>query len=39
MTLKVAFMYIAPKNDYMEHKSFIDSPVVKLTVVGVQNYD
>ena len=38
MTVKAAFIYIAPENDYKNHKAFIDSPVVKLTVVGVQNY-
>jgi NADH/NAD ratio-sensing transcriptional regulator Rex len=38
MTVKVGFIYIAPENNYKEHKAFIDSPVVKLTVVGVQNY-
>lgn len=38
MTVKAAFIYIAPENDYNTHKAFIDSPVVKLTVVGVQNY-
>lgn len=37
--MKAAFIYIAPQNDKNIHKAFIDSPVVKLTVVGVKNYD
>ncbi|WP_199912819.1 DUF6506 family protein [Aquimarina aquimarini] len=36
--MKAAFIYIAPENNHTIHKAFIDSPVVKLTVVGVQNY-
>lgn len=39
METKAAFIYIAPGNDCKTHKAFIDSPVVKLTVVGVKNYE
>ena len=39
MSVKAAFMYIAPENDYKTHKAMIDSPVVKLSVVGVKNYE
>lgn len=38
-TTKAAFIYIAPENDYKQHKAFIDSPVVSLAVVGVKDYD
>jgi len=38
-TTQAAFIYIAPGNDPETHKVFIDSPVVKLTVVGVADYD
>lgn len=39
METKAAFIYIAPQNDCRMHKAFIDSPVVKLSVVGVENYE
>lgn len=39
METKAAFIYIAPNNDYKKHKAFIDSPVVKLAVVGVESYE
>lgn len=39
MLVKAAFIYAAPENDYTQHKAYIDSPVVKLWVVGVKNYD
>lgn len=39
MLVKAAFIYVGPENDYNQHRAFIDSPVVKLTVVGVKNYD
>jgi len=38
-TTNAAFIYIAPGNDPQVHRSFIDSPVIKLTVVGVKDYD
>jgi hypothetical protein len=37
-SVKVAFIYVAPENDMTKHTAFIDSPVVKLRVVGVKNY-
>lgn len=39
MSVKAAFIYVAPENDFSKHQAFIDSPVVKLSVVGVKNYD
>lgn len=39
MSTKAAFIYIAPENDYKVHQAIIDSPVVKLTVIGVKDYD
>lgn len=39
MATNAAFIYIAPENDYNTHRAVIDSPVVKLTVVGVKDYD
>jgi len=38
-SVKAAFIYVAPENDMNKHRAFIDSPVVKLQVVGVKNYD
>lgn len=38
-TTQAAFIYVAPGNDPDIHNTFIDSPVVKLTVVGVADYD
>lgn len=38
MSVKAAFIYVAPENDYRIHRTSIDSPVVKLSVVGVKNY-
>ncbi|MDR3706080.1 MAG: DUF6506 family protein [Paludibacteraceae bacterium] len=38
-TVKAAFIYVAPENDYTKQKVVIDAPVVALTVVGVKNYD
>jgi hypothetical protein len=39
MSVKAAFIFIAPENDLKIHRAVIDSPVVKLSVVGVKNYD
>lgn len=39
MSLKAAFIFIAPETDYNTHRAVIDSPVVNLSVVGVKNYD
>lgn len=33
------FIYIAPDNDPKIHRAFIDSPVIKLTIVGVKDYN
>lgn len=38
-SVKAAFIYVAPENDMTKHRAFIDSPVVKLQVVGVKNYE
>lgn len=38
MSVKAAFIYVAPENDNKIHRAVIDSPVVQLTVVGVKNY-
>ena len=39
MSVKAAFIYVAPENDYNTHRAVIDSPVVHLTVVGVKDYN
>jgi len=39
MSVKVAFMFVAPEVDYNKHRATIDSPIVNLSVVGVKNYD
>lgn len=39
MSVKAAFIFIAPENDYNIHRAVIDSPVVSLSVVGVKTYD
>ena len=36
--MEAAFIFIAPEADPEKHHARIDTPVVKLTVVGVQNY-
>ncbi|MDT8901631.1 DUF6506 family protein [Anaeroselena agilis] len=38
MTLKAAFIFVAPDADAAVHRAVIDTPVVKLTAVGVKNY-
>ncbi len=38
MKVNAAFIFIAPETDYTKHRAVIDTPVVKLTVVGVKNY-
>lgn len=37
MKVNAAFLFIAPEADPDVHRSVIDSPVVRLTVVGVKN--
>ncbi len=39
MSVKAAFIFVAPEADYNIHRTIIDSPVVKLSVVGVKNYE
>ena len=39
MSVKAAFIFVAPECDYTKHKSSIDSPIVKLSIVGVKNYE
>jgi len=38
MSVKAAFIFVAPENDFTQHRAVIDSPVVRLSVVGVKNY-
>lgn len=38
MTLKAAFVFIAPEADPEKHRAEIDTPIVKLTTVGVKDY-
>jgi hypothetical protein len=39
MKVNAAFIFVAPEVDYKKHNTEIDTPVVHLYVVGVQNYD
>lgn len=38
MSLKAAFIFVAPETDPAIHKAIVDSPVVQLHVIGVKNY-
>ncbi|GAK59200.1 hypothetical protein U27_06177 [Candidatus Vecturithrix granuli] len=38
MALQAAFIFVAPEADPAKHRAMIDTPIVKLTVVGVKNY-
>ena len=38
MTLKAAFLFVAPGADPGQHRSVIRTPIVELTTVGVSNY-
>jgi Family of unknown function (DUF6506) len=38
MTLKAAFIFLAPSANSTEHRSTVRTPEVDLTVVGVPNY-
>lgn len=38
MTLKAAFIFLAPEADRAQHRASVDTPIVKLTVVGVKDY-
>lgn len=39
MKVNAAFIFVAPQVDYKIHRTVIDTPVVILNVIGVQNYD
>jgi Family of unknown function (DUF6506) len=39
MSVKAAFIFVAPENDYKIHWTVIDAPVVNLSVVGVKSYE
>lgn len=36
--MKAAFIFVAPEADAAKHRAHIDTPIVKLTVVGVKSY-
>ncbi len=38
MALKAAFIFVAPEADSAKHRAVVDTPVVKLTAVGVKDY-
>lgn len=38
MTLKAAFIFVAPECDPTQHRNIIHTPHVVLTTVGVRNY-
>ena len=38
MALQAAFIFVAPEANPDKHSAMIDTPIVKLTVVGVKNY-
>jgi hypothetical protein len=38
MTLKAAFIFVAPDCNPQQHQAVVPSPVVELHVVGVKNY-
>jgi tryptophan synthase alpha subunit len=37
--LKAAFIFVAPKANSKEHRSFVATPEVELTTVGVSDYE
>lgn len=39
MSLQAAFMFLAPEADPVKHRATIDTPIVKLTVIGVKDYE
>jgi hypothetical protein len=39
MSLKAAFIFVAPEADPKKHRAVVETPVVVLTVVGVPTYD
>jgi len=38
MTLKAAFLFIAPQADPVKHRAVVNTPMVELTTVGVKDY-
>ncbi len=38
MSLKAAFIFVAPDADPAVHRAVVDTPAVKLTAIGVKNY-
>jgi hypothetical protein len=36
--LKAGFIFVAPEADYQQNRAVVDTPIVKLTVVGVKDY-
>lgn len=38
MILNAVFMFIAPETDLEKHRKVVETPVLRLTVVGVNNY-
>lgn len=38
MSVKAAFLFVAPEVDRTIHKSFIQTPAVDLSIIGVKNY-
>ncbi len=39
MSLKAAFIFVAPEVDPKKHHAVIETPIITLTVVGSQRYD
>jgi tryptophan synthase alpha subunit len=39
MALKAAFIFVAPEVDAEKHQAVIDTPVLTLSVVGVNDYN
>jgi hypothetical protein len=39
VTLKAAFIFVAPDVDAKKHHAVLDTPSITLTVVGVSTYD
>ena len=39
MSLKAAFIFVAPEADPKKHHAVVETPIITLTVVGVPTYD
>jgi len=37
-TLNAGFIFVAPEADYQKNRAVVETPVVKLTVVGCKDY-